>query len=439
LGLLSVYARHFPALRGFGGEYIPQLLRQCPRLPFGDELWKKIHGLVFVGMSTTSVGLQFNRFRAKHFQNSDYGNFNDSLLGQLILQLPRGDLCKLKRTDRPWHVSFTGEGAIDAGGPARAVFTDICRELMLPKMGLFVPTPNGRNGEGNNRDLLIPNPMLDSNRKNAFYYAGALMALAYVTASTQPFKFVDFVWNFLTGADVSVDDIISIDAHFGLIVKADLSKLGVQELANLFPSTFAVRNSLGSMVDLVPGGRNIPISPQRYRDYVDGCKQFRIAEFVPALKAIAAGFWLIFPKEAAEMLCGPEIAELICGNDQCPVEELRKRCQVLSNPHGQEAMLWRVLQSFTSAERIDFIAFATGRGGLPPPGAEWESRITIVFCREHEAKDLLPTAGTCYSQIKIPFYSSEEKMAALLRKGFEYGGVISDTDRIDGAELERHG
>jgi hypothetical protein len=82
----------FSALQGFGGEYIPQLLRQCPQMLFGDELWKKIHDLVFVGMSTTRVDLQFNRFRARHFQNSDSGAFTDSLLGQLIVHLPRGFL-----------------------------------------------------------------------------------------------------------------------------------------------------------------------------------------------------------------------------------------------------------------------------------------------------------------------------------------------------------
>jgi hypothetical protein len=440
LGLISVYVRHLSTLEAFGENYIPRLFRQCPRLLFGDELWKKIQDLVFVRMSNTRVSLHFHRLRAWHFQNSDFGNFRDSLLGQLIEQLPRGNLWKLKRSDSPWHVSFSGEGAVDAGGPGRAVFTDICREIMLPKMSLFVPTPNCRNGEGKNQDLLIPNPEINCNRENAFYYAGVLMALAYVTSSTQPFTFVDCVWNFLMGADVTFEDIISIDANFNRIVNADLSKLPEGELMNLFPSRLEMQNSLGSMVDLVPRGRNISILPQMYREYAEACKKFRIAEFTPALKAISAGFWLIFPKEAAQALSGPEIAALICGSDQCPVDELREHGVVTSDPSGQEPMLWRVLQSFTSAERIDFIAFATGRGGLPPPGLQWGSMISIVSSSNNDNThriDSLATAMTCYSTITIPFYSSEEKMASLLRKAFEYGKLISDgANALDAAEVE---
>jgi hypothetical protein len=103
-------------------------------------------------------------------------------------------------------------------------------------------------------------------------------------------------------------------------------------------------------------------------------------------------------------------------------------------------MLWRVLESFSSEERVAFIAFASGRGGLPPPGNEWESKISITFCDRDGwiRKDSLASAGTCASAITIPFYSSEEKMAASLRLTFEYGMTISDGP-MDYAEVERNG
>jgi hypothetical protein len=36
---------------------------------------------------------------------------------------------RAKRDDRIFSVKFSGESSIDAGGPFRAIFDDICREL----------------------------------------------------------------------------------------------------------------------------------------------------------------------------------------------------------------------------------------------------------------------------------------------------------------------
>jgi hypothetical protein len=117
---------------------------------------KKIETLVFKSMRRSMPRVTFNRFQAMRYDSSDWGQFDDSLLGQLIRQIPLRDLPKLKCRDCPSNVNFVGEGAIDAGGPGRVAFTDICRDLMMPKTGLFVPTPNARNGERSQLDLLMP-------------------------------------------------------------------------------------------------------------------------------------------------------------------------------------------------------------------------------------------------------------------------------------------
>jgi hypothetical protein len=263
--------------------------------------------------------------------------------------------------------------------------------------------------------LLLPNPepfAPGSTRENAFFYAGAIIALAYVTSSTQPFRFVRFLWNFLTGRAVRLTDIEAIDGDFARAMRT-----------NTAVGNFQVQNSLGLMVDLVPNGSQIPITPGTYEDYVRRCREFRLAEFLPAMKAIANGFWLIFPKNAAELLCPDDLEELVCGSDQCPVDELKKHCRIDRDPFQRASMFWRVMASFSPQERLQFIGFASGRGGLPPPGASWDTRIRIDF---GSSRSGLPTAATCCSSISIPSYASEEEMAANLRIAFSFGGVISD-------------
>jgi hypothetical protein len=443
---LSMFLQHYRAVESIGGAYGRGILHRCPRLVDFDKMVKKIETLVFKSMSRSKRMVTFNRFQAMRYNSSHWGQFDDSLLGQLMRQIPLEYLPMLKCRDCPWTVNFVGEGAIDMGGPGRAAFTDICRDLMMPKTGLFVPTPNARNGEGSQRDLLMPNPepfTATSTRRNAFYYAGALIALAYITSNTHPFKFVPFVWRFLTGRDVTLSDIGAMDADFFRIINSDslkVAEISPQVFAKFFPSTLQVQNSLGVMVDLVPNGGQIPITPSLYRDYVRRCKEFRLKEFLPALSVIAEGFWLLFPKEAARIPYGAQLAAFVCGSELCPVEELMKHCRVIG-VQDRAPMFWRVMRSFTPEERISFIGFASGRGGLPPPGMHWESQIEIEFLSPNPDNNPrpggLPTAATCFSAIKMPHYETEEDMAAKIRIALKWGGVISD-GRMDLGDIDRN-
>jgi hypothetical protein len=84
---------------------------------------------------------------------------SDRLNMTLIAQLTRlyNDPRAFRRSgDKPWRVSFVNESAIDAGGPARELVTEAAADALAPACGLFVPTPNGRNEVGANREFVIP-------------------------------------------------------------------------------------------------------------------------------------------------------------------------------------------------------------------------------------------------------------------------------------------
>jgi hypothetical protein len=62
-----------------------------------------------------------------------------------------------------YHFSL-GEGATDAGGPYRDCLSTICNELQSPAnraiLPLLIPTPNAREGVGQNTDQWMLNPSL---------------------------------------------------------------------------------------------------------------------------------------------------------------------------------------------------------------------------------------------------------------------------------------
>jgi hypothetical protein len=270
-------------------------------------------------------------------------------------------------------------------------------------------------------------------RELAYFYAGAFMALAYVSASTFPFRLVPFVWSFLAGRELRLADVEAIDAEFArqmaAVTAPDFADADPELLAGLFPATFQVQNARGATVDLVPGGAGVSVTDENRGRYADLCREFRVGEFMPALRQIRDGFWAIFPQEAAVMLHPLDLKDLVCGDDDCPVEELMKHCTVSSDPNGRAPMFWKVMGAFEPEERLEFIRFASGRSGLPPPGARDVGRIQINFERpENRApgNERLANAGTCFSRIDIPYYPTEEIMARKLRAAFKFSPLISD-------------
>ena len=398
---------------------------------------KTVEKVVMCDLSSSScVDIHFNRFKASLFHSNPDNPSGQSLLSQFIQQVQISSLPKLKRQNVPWHVDLIGEGATDVGGPGRDLFTEVCMELMNPSIGLFIMNPNKRvNNPNTNQELLIPNPTpLTSQTEREYFYAGVLISLCYVSKLPEPFKFARFVWNYLTNRPVVIDDIYAVDLQFmQLMTSIENSEKTItspDQFATIFPLFFQVQNSLGEMVELIPGGSTIPVTFERRNEYVQRCKNFRVKEFNSQLEQLRKGFNLIFPPSAASILAPWELELLICGDNSCPVNELKKHCSFNSDESHIE-MLWSVLEEFTPEERMLFIKFGCGRMGLPPPGMSWSQKLSIQFRGINDKPDPmkpLPTAATCSSQMMIPRYDSKEWMAKKIRTAITLGADI-DQDR----------
>ena len=76
--------------------------------------------------------------------------------------------------------------------------------------------------------------------------------------------------------------------------------------------------------------------------------------------------------------------------------------------------LWSILETdFTEEERTAFLVFVSGRSRLPANPADLPSRFTIL--RVDRPADGLPSAQTCFFQLRLPPYSTREVMLARMR------------------------
>jgi hypothetical protein len=432
---LLLLRAHFAALDELArvDADIADALDAAPRAIDPEAILAAVHGALscFRAYGPTK-GWRFHLFRARRFHDIGRGTIDDTLIAQLARQLRKEDVRAL-RCSPPWRVELIGQDAIDLGGPGRSAFTEICREFLLPTTGIFAPTPNGRRREGRNQDLLIPDPTPfapGSFRSDALFFAGAFIGLTYFAENTFPFRFAPFVWSFLVGRPVTLRHIQAIDAEFARSLRSpDLLGCDGEVFSRLFASHFVAENAVGRAVELVPDGARLRVTGDVRPRYLRLVKELRVAEFRPALERLREGFTAVFPAETAALLRPAELRWVVCGSDDCPVEDLRRHCRVLHDPGKRAPLLWAVLGSFTAAERLAFIEFASGRSGLPPPGTNWDEPISIefrAFARERVGNERLPTACTCHSTIVIPYYPDERVMAIKLRAAFAWAAPIAD-------------
>ena len=135
-----------------------------------------------------------------------------------------GQLCSrwhsLKAEDlllphRVWKVKFVGESVDDVGGGYSESIAEICEELQNGAVPILLPTPNGRDETGVNRDCFILNPEATSPiHLNMFRFMGALVGIAIRSGSPVDLRLAPPVWKQLVGETLTVQDLSEMDSDY---------------------------------------------------------------------------------------------------------------------------------------------------------------------------------------------------------------------------------
>ena len=214
----------------------------------------------------------FNRSKAALFITNSNHPKSKSLLSQLIHQIPKEPIHKMIHiNDSPWHVDLEGEGAADAGGPARELFSQVCQEFMNPISNYFMRTPNGINGIGDNQDILIPNPYnLDEEKQRDLFYIGAIIGCAYTSKLSQPFQFAKLFWYYLINKKLKIKHVYEIDEKFKNFKKDILES--TKEVFDSLNITYTVYDSGYHIVELVDYGKMKKVNYEDRFHYCDLCE-----------------------------------------------------------------------------------------------------------------------------------------------------------------------
>ncbi|KAJ1212717.1 hypothetical protein NDU88_000367 [Pleurodeles waltl] len=346
---------------------------------------------------------------------------NLTVFTQLAKQVVHLNPTELRLPSRAWKVKLIGEGADDAGGVFDDTITEMCQELLSGKVDLLIPTPNGTDEAGSNRDRFLLNPSaLSDDHMLQFRFLGILMGVAMRTKKPLELYLAPWVWKQLCNIPLTSQDLEEVDLLYYRclqgILHLDDSEITEENFTVMIPlDAFVGPSANGKMVPIVPGGQNRPVTFSNRKDYVEKSIEYRLHEMDQQVAAVREGMSAIIPVPLLSLLTGQRLEELVCGVPEVSVKMLRKMIRYRDACEGTELVrwFWQTLEEFTNEERVSFLRFVSGRSRLPANTADVTQKFQVI-CMDRPLNSL-PTSQTCFLQLRLPPYTSQAVMAEKLR------------------------
>eukprot|EP00163_Fabomonas_tropica_P003354 TRINITY_DN12848_c0_g2_i1.p1 TRINITY_DN12848_c0_g2~~TRINITY_DN12848_c0_g2_i1.p1 ORF type:complete len:3091 (+),score=552.10 TRINITY_DN12848_c0_g2_i1:91-9273(+) len=354
----------------------------------------------------------------------------NTLFMQAFEQLRSCKPSVLRQSDQAFTVRLKGEGAEDAGGPYREVFSQFASEIQSAPLSLFIPVPNSRLNVGDNRDKYMPNPQANSPYDiQMFEFIGRLFGVAIRTSNPFVVNLPSFVWKPLVFQAVTRFDLEGVDQMLcqtlDFIQNIETEGVTPETFSDVLQESFVAHTSDDRRVELVEGGMDIEVDWSNKDKYVALIEDFRLHEIDLQIQALQRGLCSVLPQRVLPLFTWPQLELAVCGKADFDVDFLRLHTTYhgVSPDEPHIALFWKVLETFTSEDRQNFLRFVWGRSRLPTAVDDLEEMTdgglqihdhALSMSATTSADHYLPISHTCFFSLELPRYSSAEVMRSKL-------------------------
>lgn len=313
------------------------------------------------------------------------------------------------------------EVGIDGGGIFREFLHELLKTCFDPNRGFFKTTHDC---------LLYPNPnvqrvMPDFARH--YFFIGRMLGKAIYENMLVELPLAAFFLAKILSRRTSDVDIHHLDSLDPVMYRnllylktydGDVTDLGLD---------FTVMNSEfgeNEVVELKPGGSNIPVSENNRITYIHLMADYKLNRQIKAqCQAFKEGLANVINMEWLYMFDPNELQILISGA-QTPIdiEDLKAHTTYAGgydSDHPVICGLWKVVQGFDEKQRRQLLKFVTSCSRAPLLGFK---ELSPAFCIQNAGRDdRLPTASTCMNLLKLPEFESEDILKMKLSYAIESG------------------
>ncbi|VVT46542.1 uncharacterized protein SAPINGB_P001265 [Magnusiomyces paraingens] len=307
-------------------------------------------------------------------------------------------------------IKFEGEEGLDYGGVSREFFFLLSHEMFNPFYCLFEYSAH------DNYTLQInPHSGVNPEHLNYFKFIGRVVGLAIFHRRFLDGFFIAAFYKMILRKKVVLSDMEGVDADFYRNLEWTLNN----DIDGILDLTFSVEDDLfGKIVtvDLKPGGRDLPVTNENKREYVELVTEWKISRRVEEqFKSFMVGFNELIPQELINVFDERELELLIGGISEIDVDDWKKHTDYRGYSENDEVIqwFWKCVRSWDSEQKSRLLQFTTGTSRIPVngfkdlQGSDGPRRFTIEKAGE---PDQLPKSHTCFNRVDLPPYKDYETL-----------------------------
>ena len=262
-------------------------------------------------------------------------------------------------------IKFDGEDGLDYGGLSREFFFLLSHEMFNPFYCLFEYSAH------DNYTLQInPHSGINPEHLNYFKFIGRVVGLAIFHRRFLDAFFIGALYKMMLNKAVALNDMEGVDADFYRSLKWMLDNSIEGVLEQTF-STEDERFGITQIEDLKPGGRDIDVTDENKKDYVDLMVKWRIQKRIDEqFQAFITGFHELIPAELVNVFDERELELLIGGIAEIDVEDWKKHTDYRGYTESDEIIkfFWSTIRSWDGEQKSRLLQFATGTSRIPVNG-----------------------------------------------------------------------
>ncbi|KAF4995018.1 hypothetical protein FGRMN_5406 [Fusarium graminum] len=308
-------------------------------------------------------------------------------------------------------IKFDGEDGLDYGGLSREFFFLLSHEMFNPFYCLFEYSAH------DNYTLQInPHSGINPEHLNYFKFIGRVVGLAIFHRRFLDAFFIGALYKMMLGKAVALPDMEGVDADFHRSLQWMLDN---DISGGILEQTFSTEDErFGVMTteDLIPDGRNIDVTNENKKEYVDLMVKWRIEKRIAEqFQAFKEGFQELIPQDLINVFDERELELLIGGIAEIDVDDWKKHTDYRGYTESDEVVqhFWATVRSWDGEQKSRLLQFTTGTSRIPVngfkdlQGSDGPRRFTIEKAGEITN---LPKAHTCFNRLDLPPYKSLEML-----------------------------
>ncbi|KAL2758142.1 hypothetical protein ACRALDRAFT_1055137 [Sodiomyces alcalophilus JCM 7366] len=308
-------------------------------------------------------------------------------------------------------IKFDGEDGLDYGGLSREFFFLLSHEMFNPFYCLFEYSAH------DNYTLQInPHSGINPEHLNYFKFIGRVVGLAIFHRRFLDAFFIGALYKMMLGKPVALPDMEGVDADYHRSLQWMLDN---DISGGILEQTFSTEDERFGVIhveDLKPGGRDIDVTNENKKEYVDLMVKWRIEKRVEEqFKAFKEGFNELIPQDLINVFDERELELLIGGIAEIDVDDWKKHTDYRGYTESDEVIqfFWQTIRSWDGEQKSRLLQFATGTSRIPVngfkdlQGSDGPRRFTIEKTGD---VNNLPKAHTCFNRLDMPPYKSLEQL-----------------------------